>query len=117
MARGAVVRGRGDRCAQDHPARAGGRRQVDGLDILFVGADVADVGKREGDDLARVGRIGEDFLISGHRGVEADLAHRMAGGAKAMTFQHRAVGEHQHGRGRGLRPAARGLFVVHEAPT
>jgi hypothetical protein len=47
-----------------------------GFDVFGVGADVADMGKREGDDLAGIGRVGHDFLIAGHRGVEADLADR-----------------------------------------
>ena len=34
-------------------------------DVLVVGADISDVGKGEGDDLAGVGRVREDFLIAG----------------------------------------------------
>ena len=49
----------------------------------------------EGDDLAGIGGIGQDFLIAGHGGVEADLAHRLAFGAEAEAFDHRAVGQHQ----------------------
>ncbi len=53
----------------------------------------------EGDELPGIGGIGEDLLIAGHRGVEADLAHGVAFGAEAKAFQHRAVGEHEE-RGR-----------------
>ena len=53
----------------------------------------------EGDELPGIGGIGEDFLIAGHRGVEADLADRVALGAKAEAFEHGAVGEHEE-RGR-----------------
>ena len=81
MARGAPARRLGDGGAQDHAARAGRRRHVDGLDVLLVGADIADMREREGDDLARIGGIGEDLLVAGHRGVEAHLADRVAGRA------------------------------------
>ena len=80
---------------QHHAARARRRREIDGLDVLVIGADIADMGKREGDDLPRIGRIGEDLLIAGHRGIEADLADRVAGRAEANAFQHGAVREHQ----------------------
>ena len=111
MAGGAVVRRRGDRGVQHHAARARRRRHVDGLDVLLVGADIADMREGEGDDLPGIGGIGEDFLIAGHGGVEAHLADRMAGRAEAHAFQHGAVGEHQQ-RGRlGLRPAGIVLLV------
>ena len=37
---------------------------VDGLDVLSVGADIADMREGEGDDLAGIGGIGEDLLDS-----------------------------------------------------
>ncbi len=83
LARGAVVRRRRDRRMQHDAARAGRRREIDGLDVLLVGADIADMRKGEGDDLPGIGRIGENLLIAGHRGVEADLADGMADGAEA----------------------------------
>ena len=109
----AVARRRADRGLQDDPARARRRRHVDGLDVLLVGADVADMREGEGDDLSGIGGIGEDFLVAGHGGVEADFAHRMAGGAEAKSFEHGAVGEHQQRRRHGLRPAGIGRFGVH----
>jgi hypothetical protein len=36
---------------QHDAARAGRRRQVDGLDVVLVGADIADMRESEGDDL------------------------------------------------------------------
>ena len=53
------------------------RRHADGLDVLVVDADIADVREGEGDDLPGVGGIGEDLLVAGHGGVEADLADRV----------------------------------------
>ena len=105
MPRGAVIRRRRDGAVQHDAARAGRRRKVDGLDVVLVGADIADMREGEGDDLAGIGRIGEDFLVAGHRGIEADLADGMAGGAKAEAFEHRAVGQHQERRRLGLVPA------------
>ena len=52
------------------------RRDRGGLDVLAVGADIADMREGEGDDLSGVGRVGQRLLIAGHAGVEADLAHR-----------------------------------------
>ena len=95
----AVIRGLGDRGVQNHAARAGRGRHVHGLDVVLVGADIADMREREGDDLAGIGRVGEDLLVAGHGGVEAHLADRMAGGAEAHAFEHGAVGEHEQ-RGR-----------------
>ena len=56
----------------------------------------------EGDELSGIGWIGEDFLITGHRRVEADFAHGLAFRTKAEAFQHGAIGEHEE----------RGRFVV-----
>ena len=84
---------------QNDAARARRRRQVHGFDVVLVGADIPNMRKSEGDDLPGIGGIGEDFLVAGHRRVEADLADRVAGGAEAETFEHRAVCQHQQ-RGR-----------------
>ena len=99
MARGAVVRGVGDPGAQDHAARARRRRHVHRLDVFVVGADIADMREGEGDELPGIGGIGEDLLIAGHRGVEADFADRLAFRAEAETLQHGAIGKHEE-RGR-----------------
>ena len=50
------------RLAGNH-AQSGGR---DCLVILGVGANIADMGKGKGDDLARIGRISHDLLIACH---------------------------------------------------
>ena len=99
---GAVVRGIGDRGAQDHAARARRRRHVHRLDVFVVGADIADMREGEGDELPGIGGIGEDLLVAGHRGVEADLADGVAFRAEAKTLQHGTVGKHEE----------RGRFVV-----
>ena len=42
----------------------GSSSEIGGLDVFLVGADIADVRKSEGNDVASVGRVGEDFLIT-----------------------------------------------------
>ncbi len=42
--------------------------------VLDVHAGVADVRDRHANHLAVVRRVGQDFLVAGHRGVEDDLA-------------------------------------------
>jgi hypothetical protein len=75
----------------DDQAARGGR---DRLDVLGVGADIADVGEGEGDDLPGIGRVGQRLLVAGHAGVEADLAHLGRLGAEAAAPEDGAVGEH-----------------------
>ena len=114
MLGGAVIRGIGDRGAQDHAARARRRRHVHRFDVLVVGADVADMREGEGDELPGIGGIGEDLLIAGHRGVEADFADGLAFGAEAKAFEHRAIGEHEE-RGRlVVRPGGIVFMLCHE---
>ena len=102
MLGGAVVRGIGDGRAQNHAARAGRRRHVDGFEIFVVGTDVADMREREGNELSGIRGIGEDLLIAGHRRVEADFAHGLAFRTEAEALQHGAVRKHEE----------RGRFVV-----
>ncbi len=77
----------GDIGFEHHAADAGQRRHVDGLDVLVIGADIADMREGEGDDLPGIGRIGQDLLVAGHGGVEADLARGMADGADAAALE------------------------------
>ena len=71
--------------------------------LVVVGADpvVADVGVGEGDDLAGVGRVGDDLLVARQHRVEHDLA----GGDPArrlrpdrLALERRAVGEDERRR-------------------
>jgi len=58
-----------------------------------VHAVIADERIRHRDDLALVGRVGQDFLIAGHRGIETDFATRRRACAKALSAKNRAVFE------------------------
>jgi hypothetical protein len=53
------------------------------------------IGQR--DDLAAIGRIGQDFLIAGHGGVEHHLAAGDAIGADGLALENRSVGEGENG--------------------
>ena len=86
--------------------------QIDGFDIFVVGADIADMGKGEGDDLRGVGRVGENFLIAGHGGVEADFADRVAQRAERQTPSITSpLGENEHAGVDGFRPAVISTLV------
>jgi hypothetical protein len=98
----------GDVGAQHRAADARERRHVHRLDVLVVGADVADVREGEGDDLAGIGGIGEDLLVAGHRRVEADLARGVADGADAVALEARAIVQDQEGGRAFLLPAGHG---------
>jgi hypothetical protein len=68
-----------------------------GFDVLRIDAIVADVRIREGHDLLAVARVGEDFLVAGHRGVEHHFADGGAGGSDRIADKDRAVCERQDG--------------------
>jgi hypothetical protein len=91
---GAEARRAGHRLADD---AAQGMR-VGGLDVLGIGADIADVREGEGDHLPRERRVGHDFLIAGHGGVEAQLADRFAFGAEPLPPGDSAVAKYQYAR-------------------
>ena len=72
-----------------HHKAAGGCNVA--LHIFHVGANIADVGEGEVDDLARVGRVCQDFLVPGHGGVEADFANGVAFPPKSISPEHSAI--------------------------
>jgi hypothetical protein len=88
----------GDVGAKYRAARAGRSRQIDGFDILLVGSDHSDMGECKSDDLAGVGRVGQNFLVSGHSGVETDFTDRGAGSADAEALDRQSVGEDEQSR-------------------
>jgi hypothetical protein len=67
--------------------------------------------------LSGIGGVGEDFLVSGHRGVEANLADGGAFCAEAEALQHGAIGKHEQ-RGRFfVRPGGRIVICCHKPMT
>src|SRR5919106_5480239 len=84
---GAMVGRLADGSSQDHaPCMTGGR-----LEILGVGADIADVRKGEGDELPGVGGVAQDLLIARHGGVVNVLADHGAGWPQNLAAGTRAI--------------------------
>ena len=83
------VRRVGRQLAGDHAKR---RRRVRFM-VLGIGPDIADMRKGESDDLAGIGRIGHDLLITGHRCIEADFADIGDSRAEAVSFEQASITE------------------------
>jgi len=49
--------------------------------VLLVDSRVTDMGIGQGNDLAAIRRIGEDFLVTGHRGIKYHFPSRDSGSA------------------------------------
>ncbi len=70
--------------------------RVGGFVVGGVGAVVADLRIGEDDNLAGVGRIGEDLLITGQRCIENDLSAAFALGAVAFAPEDAPVFERKN---------------------
>ena len=66
-----------------------------GFVIGDAGAVIADLRVGENDDLPGIGGIGEDFLISGDRGIEDDFAGPFGGRTKTPALEDGAVFQSQ----------------------
>ncbi len=62
-----------------------------GLNVFDVNACVANVGVSQGDNLAAVARIGQDFLITRHGSVKNNLGHTVAIGANRLASEDSSV--------------------------
>ena len=102
----AIIGGFSDRCFDHEAAHGGGGCEVCCFAVIIVGANVADMRKGKGHDLARVGGVGQHFLIARHGGVEADFGNSFALGPKTIPLYHRAISQNQHGGDFGLIPIA-----------
>src|SRR5712691_7250761 len=108
---GAEVRRDGRRLFDDEAVHP----RLPRLDVLLVDAVVADERVRHRDDLPSVRRIGEDLLVAGHRGVEDDLAGRLAARAEGLARERAAVAQDED-RARHGRTAFPPTIVSHGAP-
>ena len=63
--------------------------------VFEVGADVADVGIRQADDLPGIAGIGEYFLIAGKAGIENDFAAAADASARGTTAKYSSVLERE----------------------
>ena len=84
---GAIITHTAAEFADDEPANPGTAT----FGIVIVHAVVTNLRVGHCHDLAVVGRIGEDFLVSGHAGVENDLAIDFTRSAEGASREHRAV--------------------------
>ena len=82
-------------------------RKINCFTIIIIGAHIADMREREGHNLACIRRIGENFLITRHRCVEAHFRNSFALSAKSHTFNHRAISQNQNGCNFRLLPIAK----------
>ena len=59
--------------------------------VIAVGAGVADMWIRQGDDLAAIRWIGQDLLIARHRGIEDDFTDSLAFGTNGCAVKNRSI--------------------------
>lgn len=69
-----------------------------GLLIVGVGSDISNVRISQADNLSRVTRIGEDFLISGEAGIENDFAAAARDSARSTAVKYAPVFQSEGGR-------------------
>lgn len=62
-----------------------------GFDVFRADAVVADLDGGHGNDLGKIGGVGEDLLIAGHAGVEAGLSGFGGGGSKGSSAENSSV--------------------------
>ena len=82
------------------------------LHVFVVDAGIADVREGERHDLAGVGRIGQDLLVSGHRGVEAELSGHLPLQADPLSTKYPAVRQNENARVPG-RSTLHLLYLLH----
>jgi hypothetical protein len=63
--------------------------------VVEVGADVADMRIGEADNLARIARIGEDFLVTSKAGIENDFAATTGTSARRTAVKYSSVLERE----------------------
>ena len=83
----APVADNGTEFANDEPGALGHVR----LGVLVINAVIANLRKRHGDNLPKVGRVGQDLLITRHAGVKNRLARHRGQCAKGASVEHAAV--------------------------
>jgi len=64
--------------------------------VIRVGPDISDVRISEANDLPRVARVGENFLISGEAGIENDFPAAPGAGARCAAIKNAPVFERKN---------------------
>ena len=70
--------------------------------VFRVRARIAHMGEGEEDELLGIGGVGQDFLIPGHGGVEAQLPDRRADSPAPEAGKHRPVFQDNRPAGRNF---------------
>ena len=78
----------------DHEAR---KIRAGAFHIFGVDSVVADLRIRHGHDLTTVAGIGEDLLVTGHRGIKDDFARCFSGSPQGLAGIHGTVFEREFG--------------------
>ena len=68
-----------------------GQVRLFALDVFGIDAVITDFRIGHCDDLTTITGIGENFLVSGHRGVKNDLTFHLAISAKGMTNEDSTI--------------------------
>ncbi len=68
-----------------------------GFDVFRIDAGIADMRIGQRDDLTAVTGVSENFLVTGHRGIEYHFANRMTGSTNGKTLEQRAICERKNG--------------------
>ena len=79
------------------PAEEAPQREFPAFDIFGIDAVVSDERVRHGDDLAAVRRVGEDFLIPRHAGVEYNFSEDFARGPEGFPGEDGSITECKFG--------------------
>lgn len=69
-----------------------------GFFVFWIDAGVTEFWVGEGDDLAAVAGVGQNFLIAGHAGVKYHLPHGGAGGPERPTMINSSIDQNEKGR-------------------
>jgi len=69
-----------------------------GFFVVEIGSDISDVRIGQADDLARIARVGENFLVTGEAGIENNFAAAARDCARSAAVKNPPVFEGESGR-------------------
>ena len=101
----AIIGRLGDFLTDDKPRRRNRRAGIGGFNVVFIDADIANMGEGEGYNLTSIRRVGQDFLIAGHRRVETYFGGNHTGCAQPIAIKLAPIRRHQQGGFRGRAPS------------
>ena len=90
--RGAPVGGQRGEFADDE----GFDIRLGGFLVVVIGADIADVRIGEANDLPGVAGIGENFLVTGERGIKNDFTAAASASARRAAVKYSSVLEREN---------------------